>query len=200
MKPSQRAIQYSRMKAFGNHFRVDDEASARMQMYDCNIALVFQVPIVEARDVSVNFVGVVKDILKLDNGPLSSPIVILKYQWIKQTDNQGNPTYTRNKASFLVVNVWHNLPRLSDPFIFASQAIQVFFSNVPNKPGWKVVLRKEAHAKREVMENVDVFITTLVGSSGLTTPTRIPPPSSLASLIGAIQLLAQDQFLAMAAY
>jgi hypothetical protein len=200
MKPSQRAIQYNRMKAFGNHFWVDGEASARMQTYDCSVASVFQVPTADARDVSVNFVGVVKDILKLDYGPLSSPIVLLKCRWAKQIDNRGNPTYTRDEAGFLVVNVRHNLPRLSDPFIFTSQTTQVFFSDDPNKPGWKVVLRKEARAKREVLENADVFITTSVESSGLTVPARIPPPPSTASLVGAIQLSAQDQLLAMAAY
>jgi hypothetical protein len=131
------------MKAFGNHFQVDGKASACMQTYDCSVALVFQVPTADARDVSVNFVGVVLDILKLDYGPLSSPIVLLKCQWAKQTDNRGNPTYTHDEVGFLVVNVWHNLPRLSDSFIFASQATQVFFSDVPNKPGWKKLVPKE---------------------------------------------------------
>ena len=115
-------------------------------------------------------------------------------------DNRGNPTYNRDDVGFLVVNMRHNLPRLSNPFIFASQAIQVFYSNVLRKPRWKVVLRKEARAKREVLENVDVFITTLVESQGLTAPEVIPPPPSMASLIGVIQLIPQEQLLAMAAY
>jgi hypothetical protein len=51
-----------------------------MQTYDCGVASVFQVPTADARDVSVNFVGIVKDILKLDYGPLSSPIVLLRCQ------------------------------------------------------------------------------------------------------------------------
>jgi hypothetical protein len=49
MKPSQRAIRYSRMKAFGNHFRVDGHATARMQTYDCGVASVFEVPTADAR-------------------------------------------------------------------------------------------------------------------------------------------------------
>jgi hypothetical protein len=200
MKPSQRAIRYCRMKAFGNHFRVEDAASTRMQTYDSGVASVFTVPTADARDVSVNYVGVLKDILKLDYGPLSSPIVLLRCQWAKQRDSRGNPTYTRDDAGFLVVNVRHNLPRLSDPFIFASQTTQVFYSDVPSKPGWKVVLRKEARARREVLENADVFITTSVESSGLTAPNRIPPPPTMACLVGAIQLTAQEQVLAMAPY
>ncbi len=51
------------MKAFGNHFRVDDETAARMQTFDSGVASVFEVPVHDARDVSVNFVGIVKDIL-----------------------------------------------------------------------------------------------------------------------------------------
>jgi hypothetical protein len=40
-KPSQRATRYGRMKSFGNHFRVADESSARMQTYDSGVASVF---------------------------------------------------------------------------------------------------------------------------------------------------------------
>jgi hypothetical protein len=99
-----------------------------------------------------------------------------------------------------VVNVQHNLPMMSDPFIFAAQATQVFYSDVSNKPGWKVVLRKEARAKREVAENADAFITTSVETACLTAPAQIPPPPNTASLVGAIQLSPQEQLLAMAAY
>jgi hypothetical protein len=200
MKPSQRAIRYCRMKAFRNHFRVEDAASTRMQTYDSGVASVFTIPTADARDVSVNYVGVLKDILKLDYGPLSSPIVLLRCQWAKQRDSWGNPTYTRDDAGFLVVNLRHNLPRLSDPFIFASQTTQVFYFDVPNKPGWKVVLRKEARARREILENADVFITTSVENTGLTAPNRIPPLPTMACLVGAIQLTAQEQVLAMAPY
>jgi hypothetical protein len=136
------------MKAFGNHFRVEDEASTHMQTYDSGVASVFEVPTIHATDVSVNYIGVVKDILKLDYGPLSRPIVLLRCKRAKRSDNRGNPTYTRDDAGFLVVNVQHNLPMMSDPFIFAAQATQVFYSDVPNKPGWKLFYVKK-HAQRE---------------------------------------------------
>ena len=41
------------------------------------IVSVFQVPMVDARDVSMNHVEVVKDILKLDYGLLSSAVILL---------------------------------------------------------------------------------------------------------------------------
>ena len=75
---------------------------------------------------------------------------------------------------------------MSHPFIFVAQATQVFYSDVPNKPGWKVVLRKKARTKREVAKNVDAFITMSIESAGLTTPAQIPPPPNTASLVGAI--------------
>jgi hypothetical protein len=145
-------------------------------------------------------VRVVKDILKLDYGPLSRPIVLLRCQWAKRLDSRGNPTYTCDDAGFLVVNLQHNLPRMSNPFIFAAHATQVFYSYFSNKPEWKVVLLKEARAKREVAENADAFITTSVESVGLTTRADIPLPPNQASLVGAIQLTPQEQLLAMAAF
>jgi hypothetical protein len=61
-KPTQRAMRYTKMKAFGNHFRVDDAASTELQTYDSDIASVFEVPTANATKVSVNYVGILKDI------------------------------------------------------------------------------------------------------------------------------------------
>jgi hypothetical protein len=69
-RPSQKATRYTKMKAYGNHFKVQDESSSRMQTYDSGVASIFDVPTEDARDVSVNYVGVLKDILKLDYGLL----------------------------------------------------------------------------------------------------------------------------------
>jgi hypothetical protein len=93
------------MKAFGNHFRVGDPGSEKLQTYDSKVASVFEVSTIEATDVSVNYVGVLKDILKLDYSPLLRPIVLLRCQWAKRSDSRRNPTYTHNDARFLVVNV-----------------------------------------------------------------------------------------------
>jgi hypothetical protein len=200
MKPSQRAIQYTKMKAFGNHFKVDDEASSRVQTYDSGVACVFDVPNEDARDVSVNFVGVLKDVLKLHYGPLCNPVIFLRCEWIKRHDNRGNPTYIRDEAGFLVVNFRHTLPSMSEPFIFPAQAIQVFFSDDPQKPGWKVVLQKEPRARREVADTSDVFITTRVETTALTAPTHVPPPAAVPSLDGAVTLSAEEHLLASANY
>jgi hypothetical protein len=199
-KPSQKAMRYTKMKAFGNHFRVEDEATSRMQTYDSGIASVFVVSTEDARDVSVNYVGVLKDVLKLDYGPMREPVILLRCEWIKREDNRGNPTYVRDDAGSLVVNFRHKLRNMSDPFIFPSQGTQVFFSDDPEKAGWKVVLHKEPRARREVVDTSDVFITTSVETSGLTAPVHIPEPPSVASLDGAVTLSVEEHLLASARY
>jgi hypothetical protein len=103
-KPSQKATRYTRMKAFRNHFRVDDDTSSRLQTYDSGVASVFEVPAADFRDVFVNYVGVVKDILKLDYGPLQTPVILLRCEWVWGHDNHGNPTYVKDEAGFLFVN------------------------------------------------------------------------------------------------
>jgi hypothetical protein len=75
-----------------------------MQTYDSGIASIFDVPTEDARDVSVNYVGVLKDILKLDYRLLRNPVILLRCEWIKRVDNRGNPTYIRDEVGFLLVN------------------------------------------------------------------------------------------------
>jgi archaeosine-15-forming tRNA-guanine transglycosylase len=126
--------------------------------------------------------------LKLDYGQLRTPIILFRCEWMKRQDNRGNPTYIRDDAGFLVVNFRHKLARASDAFIFPSQATQVFFSEDVKKPGWKVVLWKEARPMREVIDTADVFITTTVESRGLVAPETVSRPPESTSLLGAIEL------------
>lgn len=200
VKPSQRAMRYSRITAFGNHFRVDDASTARLRSYNSGVASIFEMPSENAQNLSVNYVGVLKDILLLDYGGLSTQMILLRCDWVKAHDNRGNPTYTRDDAGFLVVNFRHTLPRMADPFIFPSQATQVFFSDVVDKPGWKVVLRKEARSKREVVDKTDAFITTTSESAGLIAPEMCPPPSETVNLVGAIELSQEENLLAHSHY
>ncbi len=79
-RPSQIAIWYIRMKAYENHFKVEDSERNSMQTFDSGIASIFDMSILDVRDLSLNFVGILKDILKLDYGHLHTPIVILKLQ------------------------------------------------------------------------------------------------------------------------
>jgi hypothetical protein len=53
----------------------------------------------------IQHVGTLKQILKLDDGPMSSPIVLFCYNCVKnETNNRDNRTYKRIVASFLLAN------------------------------------------------------------------------------------------------
>jgi len=170
------------------HFEVDDESIPAMVIYDLEVALVFQIPSNDAREVSVSYIGFLKDILKVDYGSLQAPVVLLHFEWVKRQDNRGNAMNTRDDAGFLVVNFKHKLPHMSEPFIFSSQVTQVFFSDIVKRPGWKVMLRKEARLRREVVQNPDAFIKTTVECSGLTAPTTMPAMLDNVFLIGVIKI------------
>lgn len=195
-KPSQKALRYRRMKSFGNHFQVEDDISATHNTYNSGVASVFNMCTEDATNVQVSYVGVLKDIIALDYGPLSTPIILLRCEWMKRHDRRGNPSYIRDEAGFLVVNFCNKLPSMSEPFIFSSQATQVFFSDAKERPGWKVVLQKEARARREVVDTTNAFITTTAESSGLVAPVQIPAPPEIPTLIGAIELSTDDHLLA----
>jgi hypothetical protein len=184
------------MKAFGNHFRVDVDTVNRLQTYNFGVASVFQVPGEDAADVAVNYVGVVKDILKLDYGPIHTPMILFRCEWIREDDNRGNPTYVRDEVRFLFVNFRHKMPKLAEPFIFPSHALQVFYSDDSRKEDWKVVLCNEARARREVLDTSDVFISTTVETQGLIAPNSLPPLPGTTSLVGAIELSTEENLLA----
>jgi hypothetical protein len=75
----------------------------------------FDMPIVGTTNVLVNYIGVTKNILKLDYGPMHTPII--KCEWMKLEDNQGNPAYVRDDVGFLIVYCLHKLPLMFEPFI-----------------------------------------------------------------------------------
>jgi hypothetical protein len=109
-RPSRLATRYMRMKAYGNHFRVEDPQSMTLKTYDSGVASVFYMPSVGSEEVTLNYVGVLNDILKLDYGPLRILVILLRCEWMKQFDNRSNPTYVRDEAGFMVVNFRHKVP------------------------------------------------------------------------------------------
>jgi hypothetical protein len=68
-----------------------------------------------------------------------------------------------------------------NPFIFPSQATQVFYSDDSS----------EAWTRREVLDTSDVFISTTVEIEGLTAPDSPPPLPGTA-----IELLTEENLLA----
>jgi len=131
-----------------------DEVGNQTQVtYDSGVASVFQQS-EGSEDVVlgvIQYVGILKQILKLDYGPMSSPIVLFRCSWVKNgTDNKGNPTCKRDNAGFLIANFRHLLCELHQPFVSPSQIQQVFFWNDPNTPFWKVLLHREPRSQSVV--------------------------------------------------
>ncbi len=57
-KPYQVAMRYTRMKAYGNHFRVENPKNRQLQTFDNGIASMFEQQIVDARDqMFIQYVG-----------------------------------------------------------------------------------------------------------------------------------------------
>jgi len=73
------------MKAYGNHYRVENSKNNLLSTFDSGIVSVFDMPTrdVDVRNVSMNYVGVLKDIFRLDYGPMQTHVIIFRCEWIK---------------------------------------------------------------------------------------------------------------------
>ncbi len=84
---------------------------------------------------SIRYVGVFKDILRLDYGPISTPIILMRCAWVQnESDVKGNPTYRRNEVGFLLANFQYMKVEEEGPFLFPTQAQQVFFIKEEQNP------------------------------------------------------------------
>lgn len=89
---------------------------------------------------------------------------------------------------------------MSKPFIFPSQATQVFWLEEVDKPCWKVVLAKEARARSHEQNTTDVFITTNAQADGMHIADRVNPSPTNVSLVGAIEFSNSDNLLVLAKF
>ncbi len=79
--PSFIAMNYKKMKAYGDHFRVDDEQTHLLVTYDYSVKYIFQQSQGNENNVldQIQYVGTLKQILQLAYGPMSSPIFLFHY-------------------------------------------------------------------------------------------------------------------------
>ena len=52
-----------------------------LQTYDSDVEYVFEMPSMGSKEVTLNYVGIRKDILKLNYGP---PVIFFRCEWMKQ--------------------------------------------------------------------------------------------------------------------
>ena len=204
--PKLKAYSYKKMKAYGNHYRVHDDNNSLYVTYDSGIASTFHANITGQSSQSAtspfSYVGILVDILRLDYGPTSMPIVLMKGKWVRADWDSHRPSMKRDAYGFLLVDTKRTLPMTSEPFIFPSQVEQVFFSDVDSTSGWKVVLHKEARSRRVLDETPDL---TLIdnGSMDDLPPAVIDPTGRgniPVSLVGAIQLTTEEMVVARTNY
>jgi hypothetical protein len=76
--PSFTTVDYKKMKAYGNHFHVDDESFSLCVMFNFGVALVFEQVEGNGNDVlgPIKYVGLLKQFLQLDYSPIFSPILL----------------------------------------------------------------------------------------------------------------------------
>jgi hypothetical protein len=97
MKPKPIALRYTKMRAYGNHYRVNEGgAKTTMATYDFGVVSIFQQPQATHEGTtlgSIQYVGVLKDIILLDYGHVSQLVVFFKCDWVTHgSDKWGNPT------------------------------------------------------------------------------------------------------------
>jgi hypothetical protein len=83
---------------------MEDSRSRSLQTFGTGVVFVFDMPTIDVSKVFVNYVGIFKDIFKLDYGPVHTLVIIFRCEWIKQKNNRGNPTYVRDDVGFLTLN------------------------------------------------------------------------------------------------
>jgi hypothetical protein len=103
----------------------------------------------------------------------------------------------RDDVGFMVVNFRHKVSKISDPFIFLIKATQVFWSEEVGRLEWRVVLAKEACARRHEQCTTYVFITTSTQVDGMDTCDRLHPSPTTVSLVAAIELFDSENLVAI---
>ena len=76
----------------------------------------------------------------------------------------------------------------------------MFFLDAIEKPGWKVVLRKEARVRREFVDKANAFISRTVESADMIAPRTLPNPPNVVNLVKATELSEEDNLLAQNHY
>ena len=95
-------------------------------------------------------IGVLKDILMVDYGPLKS--VVMKVSWVKHR-NEGSSTIKKDRHGFWIAKLdAKDLGGDYNQYVFPKHVIQVFFTDDQRDPAWKVVLSHKP-SKREIGED-----------------------------------------------
>lgn len=137
--PSDVALSYKAMWAYGSHFRCTSEVGDSSVSFDSGIASI-------GITSSPLDVGILKDILLISYGKLNC--VLMQGDWIKPTE-QGRAAIRKDRLGFWSV-LYNARDRGSqvNPFVFPCNVSQVFFMDDGVSENWKTVLRHEPRSRR----------------------------------------------------
>ena len=192
---------YSRMEAYGNHFRCDDGSSGGMVSYDCGVASILSAQGSTSGEVlgQIHYVGILKHIRVMDYGKMTKRIALMECDWVRHgVDDSGEPTYKRDESGFLLANFSCMLEHSHDCFVLPSQVQQVFYADANDSGPWRIVLHSEPRTRRSQVSDYDEFINTRVCVPSLEAETLMNPTSNIPNMVGAITLCERDVELAIA--
>lgn len=150
--PERFAVTYKRMYAFGQHFRVRSAESGLVTCDSCVLATFSQQlrwglcngRLFERVD---EYVGYIDEILELDYRNHCTTVFVC--DWVRPTTDARSPNMKRDEYGFLMANFNHMDGRVhSNSFAFPMHCQQVFFSEDPYRPGWKIVCRVDVRGRR----------------------------------------------------
>lgn len=131
--PSRLALRFSRMWAYGNHFRTDNEQHCRRHStYDSAICTIFTETVggsdgeLGVAEATLKYVGILKDILMVSFGALK--VTLMRASWIPMQNGHETATRIRDQYGFFLVNHDRRLPAMEAPYVFPSQVSQVMQS------------------------------------------------------------------------
>lgn len=120
--PSEHALTYNAMWAYGSHFRCDDEAGATHVTFDSGVASLSYATLNTVIDV-----GVLKSILLVTYG--GAHICLMKCSWIAPTE-EGRRTVVKDSSGFWTVKFnARQDSRRDNPYVFPSTVSQVHAGN-----------------------------------------------------------------------
>ena len=183
-KPSLQAQRFKSMYAYGYHYRVKSAEESITKTCDFGVAAFFRRPCRSGRrdanvvDTNLEYIGQILEIVELNYGRHCT--VLLVCDWVKANYRGRNATVRKDEWGFTLANFNTMVPFGYESFAFPIHCDQVFFSDVEDEPGWRVVLRTEVRGRRidHNIEEDDINPMFAMGADidfeGLRAPEEIP--------------------------
>lgn len=132
---------------------------------DLGIIGVFQVTNISSRkdlhprESENRYYGILDDILDCDFSSFKLVLFVVKWYRLRLNPNDPDRNVIEHDNGFTMVNTRLFEPVGDEPYVLPSQCEQVFYSEVPHKPGWSFVVRHEPRGrpiKYNAMEEEDI--------------------------------------------